>query len=91
MHFSKTLSFASILALALAQSNSTIDTTDYSNLTIALVRAPPPNWPLPLLNYDYTGIVFNISQAVDAGLDLINKAAANDANLVLFPELWFPG
>ncbi|KAK8179888.1 aliphatic nitrilase [Phyllosticta capitalensis] len=69
-------------------SNSTVDR---SNLTAALVRTPPPNWPLPITNYDYTGIKFNISEAVDAGIGLINSAKSQGADLVVFPELWFPG
>lgn len=69
-------------------SNSTVDR---SNLTVALVRSPPPNWPLPITNYDYTGINFNISEAVDAGIKLINEAKSNGSDLVVFPELWFPG
>ena len=64
---------------------------DPANFTVALVRAPPPNWPLPITNYDYTGIKFNISECVDSGIELINQAKASDSNLVVFPELWFPG
>lgn len=70
--------------------NSTIDNAA-SNLTVALVRTPPPNWPLPLLNYDYTGIMFNISECVDAGIALIHDAKSRGADALIFPELWFPG
>lgn len=64
---------------------------DTSNLTVAMVRIPPPNWPLPLLNKDWTGIKLNISETVDHGISLMKEAAAEGANMVLFPELWFPG
>ncbi|GKT52833.1 aliphatic nitrilase [Colletotrichum tofieldiae] len=66
-------------------------TVDRSNLTVALIRAPPPNWPLPITNYDYTGITFNISETVDSGIKLINEAKGQGSDLVVFPELWFPG
>ncbi|KAF9880105.1 hypothetical protein CkaCkLH20_02059 [Colletotrichum karsti] len=94
MLFSKTLTLAiagaqGILA-APAFTNGT-GTVDRSNLTVALVRKPPPNWPLPLTNYDYTGITFNISECVDTGIELIREAKAQGANLIAFPELWFPG
>ncbi|KAF3800067.1 Cyanide hydratase [Colletotrichum gloeosporioides] len=69
-------------------SNSTVDR---ANLTVALVRTPPPNWPLPLTNYDFTGVTFNISEVVDAGIKLINDAKSAGSDLIVFPELWFPG
>ncbi|RAO70225.1 uncharacterized protein BHQ10_006237 [Talaromyces amestolkiae] len=65
--------------------------TDASNFTIAMVRTYPPNWPLPLLSSNWTGITMNISQAVDKAVDLIQEASHENASLVLFPELWFPG
>lgn len=67
------------------------DTVDRSNFTVALVRTPPPNWPLPITNYNYSGISFNISECVDAGVALIQSAAETGSNLIVFPELWFPG
>jgi hypothetical protein len=60
-------------------------------MTVALVRKPPPNWPLPLQNRDWTGIRINIRESIDAGLGLIREAKAAGAALVAFPELWFPG
>ncbi|KAM6507136.1 hypothetical protein FALCPG4_018520 [Fusarium falciforme] len=60
-------------------------------LKVALVRCPPPNWPLPLHNKHWDGITINLMQCIDAGIGLINQAKASGANLVAFPELWFPG
>jgi hypothetical protein len=83
------LACAAIIGVATASSCS--QPVNPANFTVALVRAPPPNWPLPITNYDYTGIKFNISECVDSGIDLINQAKAEGSNLVVFPELWFPG
>lgn len=63
----------------------------HGNLTVAMVRSPPPNWPLPILNANWTGMVLNISQTVEEGIELIDQAAEKGANLITFPELWFPG
>ncbi|KAF9877238.1 hypothetical protein CkaCkLH20_05504 [Colletotrichum karsti] len=65
-------------------------TTD-GNFTVAMVRSAPPNWPMPLMNMDWTGVTLNIGQTVDYGIELIQKAAAEGADLITFPELWFPG
>jgi nitrilase len=67
------------------------DTTDYSNLTVALVRAAPPGFPSPILSRNYTGLTFDLNGTVEYGIKLIEEAATNGANLVVFPELWFPG
>lgn len=67
------------------------NTATSNNLTVAMIRAAPPNWPLPLLNKDWTGITLNISETVDYGIELMHEAAASGANIVSFPELWFPG
>ncbi|RMD45043.1 hypothetical protein DV735_g97, partial [Chaetothyriales sp. CBS 134920] len=67
-----------------------VSATD-SELAVALVRVPPPNWPLPLANKNWTDVVIDIEETVDAGLELIQTAKANGAELVAFPELWFPG
>lgn len=64
---------------------------DYSNLTVAVVRAPPVNWPLPLMNKNWTNVQFDLKATVDKAVDLIEQAAQNEANLIVFPELWFPG
>lgn len=70
-------------------SNSSADST--ANLTVAMVRSAPPNWPMPLLTYNWTGVKLNISETVDAGIGLIHKAAEEGAGMITFPELWFPG
>ena len=64
---------------------------DYSNLTVAIVRAEPINFPMPILNKNWTGVEFDLNATVAKGLKLIGEAANNGANLVVFPELWFPG
>ena len=61
------------------------------NTKVALVRAPPPNWPMPLENQDWTGITIDIDQSVQRGIELIQEAKTNGATLIAFPELWFPG
>ena len=81
----------SFFGLSLASSSITTAANAESNFTVALVRSPPPNWPLPVLNYNYEGIVFNISETVDIAVDLMHKAVADGANLIQFPELYFPG
>lgn len=73
---------------ALAALNATVENT---NLTVALVRTAPPNWPLPVLNRNWTGIELNISETVDAGFGHVATAAAQGADRISFPELWFPG
>ncbi|KAJ0415659.1 carbon-nitrogen hydrolase [Aspergillus carlsbadensis] len=60
-------------------------------LKVALVRSPPPNWPLPLHNKNWQGVHINLAQTINAGIALIEKASADGANLIAFPELWFPG
>lgn len=45
--------------------------------TVALVRAPPPNSPLPLANKNWTGISINLTEAVDAGIGYINEAKSH--------------
>jgi len=75
-------------ATALLASNNGIRT---ANLTVALVRAPPVNWPEPFWNKNWTGVSFDLPGTVDKGVKYIAEAASNGANLVVFPELWFPG
>lgn len=60
-------------------------------MKVALVRCPPPNWPLPLQNRDWTGIDIDISQTIEVGLRLMREAKDAGATLITFPELWFPG
>ncbi|GKZ26572.1 hypothetical protein AbraIFM66951_002630 [Aspergillus brasiliensis] len=61
------------------------------NLTIAMVRAPPPSWPLPIYSYNWTGITPNLNSSIDKAIDYMHKAKEDGANWILFPELWFPG
>lgn len=77
---------ASIATVATAQ-----NTTSTANLTVALVRAPPPDWPLPVYTYDWTGVMPTINSSIDQGIKYIQKAKADGANWIVFPELWFPG
>lgn len=79
-----------LLAATTPLHNAT-DTTDYSNLTVALVRAPPLGFPEPLLSYNYSGLSFDLNGTISKGISLIKEAASNGANLIVFPELWFPG
>ncbi|KAF2796733.1 aliphatic nitrilase-like protein [Melanomma pulvis-pyrius CBS 109.77] len=66
-------------------------TPDYNNLTVAIVRQEPAKWPMPLMNKNWTGVEFDLNATVAKGVHLIEHAASNGANLVVFPELWFPG
>lgn len=65
--------------------------TKYNNLTVAIVRAPPANWPLPVMNKNWTDVKFDLNQTVVKATHLIEDAANAGANLIVFPELWFPG
>lgn len=78
-------------ALAGTISQRTAATPDYTNLTVALVRAEPVNWPMPVMNKTWDGVTFDLNATVDKGVSLIEQAAEDGANLVVFPELWFPG
>ncbi|GAA5893519.1 hypothetical protein JCM6882_007842 [Rhodosporidiobolus microsporus] len=66
-------------------------TWDKSNITLAAVRLPPVNWPLPMSNKNWTGVSLDLNATVDLGVSLIAEAASNGARLVAFPEVWFPG
>jgi hypothetical protein len=57
---------------------------DRTNLTLALVREPPPNWPLPITTYDYTGITLNVSEIVDAGIGVGDFCIALDCLVCLW-------
>ncbi|PYI26080.1 carbon-nitrogen hydrolase [Aspergillus indologenus CBS 114.80] len=82
-----------LLALGLLSSSHATSThhEDYTNLTVAVVRAPPANWPLPVMNKNWTDIPFDLNATVAKAVDYIAEAASNGANLIVFPELWFPG
>ncbi|CAG8113873.1 unnamed protein product [Penicillium olsonii] len=63
--------------------------TPESSLTAALVRAPPALWAQPILSRVYNGV--DINATTDLGVDYIKLASQEGAQLVAFPELWFPG
>ncbi|KAI5479106.1 Iron complex transport system ATP-binding protein [Pseudohyphozyma bogoriensis] len=62
-----------------------------SDVKLAVVRAHPVNWPMPMINKTWTGVKLDINATVDLGVSIIEQAAANDTRLVAFPEVWFPG
>ena len=66
-------------------------TIDYSNLTVAMVRAPPPGWPLPVENQNWDEGYFDLNGSVKYAVELIEQASASGSNLIVFPEVWFPG
>ncbi|CAJ0555027.1 Ff.00g135400.m01.CDS01 [Fusarium sp. VM40] len=79
-----------ILAFAGLTSARAINSTSAaSSFTAALVRAPPANWSEPVLSRVYNGV--NINATTELGVNYIGRAAKDGADLVLFPELWFPG
>ncbi|KGO38650.1 Carbon-nitrogen hydrolase [Penicillium expansum] len=82
--------FGTALGLHHGQPAAT-SSTNYNNLTVAIVRAPPANWPLPVMNKNWTDVKFDLNQTVVKATHLIKDAADAGANLVVFPELWFPG
>lgn len=49
----------------------------FENVTLAAVRAPPVNWPLPILNKNWIGVKFDINGTVDLGVECVKKAASN--------------
>ncbi|KAM0747116.1 aliphatic nitrilase-like protein [Meredithblackwellia eburnea MCA 4105] len=65
--------------------------SNLSNLTLAAVRTPPVNWPSPVLNKNWNGVKFDINATVAFGVALISQAKSMGADLVAFPETWFPG
>ncbi|THX17460.1 aliphatic nitrilase-like protein [Aureobasidium pullulans] len=71
--------------------NSTSLEQSFANLTVALVRSAPANWPMPLFNKNWSNVTFDINKTVELGVGHIAEAASSGANLVVFPELWFPG
>lgn len=81
----------SSLTFAQASSLNGTNATDYNNLTIALVRAAPANWPSPIQNKAWTGLSLDLKATVSYGISLVEQGAAAGANPVVFPETWFPG
>ncbi|TKW52465.1 Arylacetonitrilase [Colletotrichum tanaceti] len=66
-------------------------TFDKSNITLSAVVAAPAGWPLPVGNKNWTDGHFDLKATVEYGTKLIAEARGNGADLVAFPELWFPG
>ncbi|PYI02288.1 aliphatic nitrilase [Aspergillus sclerotiicarbonarius CBS 121057] len=91
----KTLAERASLLTTTNPSNRTLDeiisSWDLTNLTLAAVRIPPVNWPLPMMNKDWDGVKLDLNGTVDLGIRLIEKAAAEKARVIHFPEVWFPG
>jgi nitrilase len=79
------------LILASAIAAAPLSSPDYNNLTVALVRAAPANWPAPILNKNWTDVSLDLDATITFAVDLISEAATTGANLVVFPETWFPG
>lgn len=77
-------------AVSLGQyTNASVD--DSSNFTVAVVRAPSANVPYPPPNADWYGRQYDLNRTVELGVGYIHEAALKGANLIAFPELWFPG
>lgn len=86
----------SALAVALCTATSlsqltNVTESDPSNFTVAVVRAPPANVPYPPPSADWYGREYDLNRTVEMGVGYIHEAALKGANLVAFPELWFPG
>ncbi|KAJ5900154.1 hypothetical protein N7495_004898 [Penicillium taxi] len=43
------------------------------------------------MNKNWTDVEFDLDGSVSKAVQLVHQAAENGANLVVFPELWFPG
>ena len=76
---------------AVATTTAAASSISEDNVTVAMVRAAPPNWPMPIFNFNWTGAELNISDTVDRGVGYMKQAASQGADIVTFPELWFPG
>jgi hypothetical protein len=83
---------ATILGASISLGQPThVKNMDPGNFTVALVRAPPANLPYPPPSEDWYGRQYDLDRTVEIGLGYIHEAALKGANLVAFPELWFPG
>lgn len=81
-----------ILCLAgVAYANASFPRGGSDNFTVALVRAPPANYPYPPPSSDWKGLKHDLNASVELGIQYIEQAASQGADLVAFPELWFPG
>lgn len=86
MHLSRTLFLAGV-----AYANGLSSSSGSDNFTVALVRAPPANYPYPPTSTDWKGLRHDLNASVELGVQYIEQAASQGADLVAFPELWFPG
>lgn len=86
MQLSRTLFLAGVACANALSSGSGSD-----NFTVALVRAPPANYPYPPPSVDWKGLKHDLNASVELGVQYIEQAASQGADLVAFPELWFPG
>lgn len=86
MRLSLTLCFAGV-----AFANGLSSDSGSNNFTVALVRAPPANYPYPPPSLDWKGLKHDLNASVELGVQYIEQAASQGADLVAFPELWFPG
>lgn len=86
MHFARTLCLAGF-----AYANGLSSRSGSDNFTVALVRAPPANYPYPPPSVDWKGLKHDLNASVELGVQYIEQAASQGADLVAFPELWFPG
>ncbi|KAH7121815.1 aliphatic nitrilase-like protein [Dactylonectria estremocensis] len=66
-----------------------VRSTSATSLTAALIRAPPALWTQPITSRVYEGV--DIDATTNLGIKYIDRAASEGADLVAFPELWFPG
>lgn len=82
---------ASIAFLAAAAVGNCARTFDKSNITLSAVVAAPAGWPMPVANKNWIDGYFNLDETVDYGVKLIHEARDKGADLIGFPELWFPG
>ncbi|GME26038.1 aliphatic nitrilase [Neofusicoccum parvum] len=46
---------------------------------------------MPMMNKNWAGVTLDLNATVDLGVSLIQEAAANEARVIAFPEVWFPG
>ena len=86
MHLTRILCFAGA-----AYASAFSSRNDSGNFTVALVRAPPANYPYPPPSLDWKGLRHDLNASVELGVQYIERAASQGADLVAFPELWFPG
>ncbi|KAF7552877.1 hypothetical protein G7Z17_g4022 [Cylindrodendrum hubeiense] len=66
-----------------------VRSTSATSLTAAMIRASPALWTQPITSRVYNGV--DIDATTNLGVKYIDRAADEGADLVAFPELWFPG